>query len=480
MKKKISKVLVAVAALGVVGGITGAGIASGGFQGNNVTTQVKAASTLLVGGSFVGSFPNSEAWTGSDVDYYSGNGYKFDLNNETLKSPVIAAGNTVVDIKIQAGYNGSTGSTLTIEAFDSGDISLDSEVYTPNEAYTSQKTYNYYTLTSTGNDISYLKISYAKNSSNLGMKWFSVSTHDTLPSVDLSLSTLSLVTGGATSTVSISKTSNLTAPLTYAWTTVSGTSATIPSASTTDSVIVTSTSTTGDTVIRCTVTDSASLTASADCTITVSAPKTVDALLEGWTTKEDVYVCGYVVSEDINTGNAYQFHFASETVGAVYSASTSGGNCVDLFDYSGSVSLGDYVVISGTTTEYGGLREIGNGYSVLSKSHTAALLNTFIMGSEVDNQCSSKFAAAKAHFLAMSTDEQNLFKDTASYDAAQARYEAWALNQGQKPYEAGAQSANFINFSDSNQGLIILVSFLSLGVIAGATAFFTIRKKRKA
>lgn len=441
---------------------------------------VDAASTLLCGGSFVGSFPNSETWTSSvTAAFYSGNGFKFSTNNQTLKSPAIAAGNKSVDIKIQAGYNGSTGSTLTIGVYDSADVLLDSEVFTPDQSYTAQETYNNYTLTSSGNDINYAKIAFAKNPSNLGMKFFSVSTHDTSPVVNLDFSAVNLPAGGYTSTVSVSTTANLTAPLTYAWSVVSGTSAAIPDSSTNSSVVVTSAAIAGDTVIRCTVTDSASLTASADCTVSVSLAKTVDELIAGWADSADVYVKGYVVSEDLTTGTSYQFHLASETQSA-YSASSTGTTCVDLFNYSSLVAIGDYVIIHGTTTTYGSTREIGNGYTVVKTEHTPALLNSFIMGSSTDAQCGNKFAAAKAHFLAMSTEDQNTFKGT-TYADAKARYEAWALNQGQKPYEAGASSAFNIFDGEKGNNTLTIVLFSVLGVLAvGGAAYFLLRKKKHA
>ena len=135
-----------------------------------------AAGDLLCGGSFVGSFPNSESWVGSDEDYYSGNGYKFD-QDETLQSPNLIAGVKKVKIRILVGYNGAATSTLTVGAFDSEGSQLSiSENIVPTVAYTAQTddAIQEFTLDGDGvSDIKYVLISFTKVK-NYGMKTFEV------------------------------------------------------------------------------------------------------------------------------------------------------------------------------------------------------------------------------------------------------------------------------------------------------------------
>ena len=135
-----------------------------------------AAGDLLCGGSFVGSFPNSESWVGSDEDYYSGNGYKFD-QNETLQSPNLTAGVKKVKIRILVGHNGGATSTLTVGAFDSEGSQLSiSENIVPKVAYTAQTddAIQEFILDGDGvSDIKYVLISFTKVK-NYGMKTFEV------------------------------------------------------------------------------------------------------------------------------------------------------------------------------------------------------------------------------------------------------------------------------------------------------------------
>lgn len=134
-----------------------------------------AEGDLLCGGSFIGSFPNSESWTGSDVDYYSGNGYKFDMN-ETLQSPDLKAGVKKVTIKILVGHNGGATSTLKVGAYNSSDELLaETENIVPTVAYDKQTdaAIQEFTLDGGTTDIKYIKLSFTKVK-NYGMKTLEV------------------------------------------------------------------------------------------------------------------------------------------------------------------------------------------------------------------------------------------------------------------------------------------------------------------
>ena len=151
-----------------------------------------AKGDLLCGGSFVGAFPTESngSWSGSDVDFYSGNGYKFD-SNETVKSPTLKSGVKSINIKVMLGYNGSANSTFIVAAYDkSGNKLVETENIVPTEAYNKQTKYYEYSLDAKDSEISYVQINFTK-SSNYGMKEFYVydattSTGPTLSSIAIS------------------------------------------------------------------------------------------------------------------------------------------------------------------------------------------------------------------------------------------------------------------------------------------------------
>lgn len=207
------------------GAVTSASVSL--VSNNSVTVGTKADSVLLLGGSFIGSFPNDESWVGNSVGYYKDHGYKFDDNGDTLKSPTLPVGNTSVRVEIKAGYNGGSGSTLKIGAYDASDGELDSAIYTPAQSYKAQTTSNTYDLMSDGGDINYIKITFTKVK-NVGMEYFSISSIDTTPSLSITQgAALTFMTGESNQTITAT-TKNVTNPV-FAWTRESGTSASIVS-----------------------------------------------------------------------------------------------------------------------------------------------------------------------------------------------------------------------------------------------------------
>lgn len=143
---------------------------------------------LLCGGSFIGALPEEKngLWTGSDVDFYSGNGYKLDTD-ETLQSPNLVAGVKKVTIKILVGHNGGATSTLKVGAYNSSDELLaESKNIVPTVAYTAQTddAIQEFTLDGGTTDIKYVKLSFTKVK-NYGMKKLEVYNATSTPSKTL-------------------------------------------------------------------------------------------------------------------------------------------------------------------------------------------------------------------------------------------------------------------------------------------------------
>jgi hypothetical protein len=114
--------------------------------------------------------------------------------------------------------------------------------------------------------------------------------------------------------------------------------------------------------------------------------------------------------------------------------------------------------------------------SVTNYTFDAESLVYYIMAEDTANQCTTKFSIAKTHLLALSTADQNTFKTSSdtSYVNARARYEAWAVNQGDAaPY---ASAAAFIDNMTSGTAVIAIavVSVLGLLTLAGV---MVMRKK---
>ncbi len=174
MKRKTKAKLIALSSLALFGVIASMAV---NMKTDTNVVQTKAEATMLCGGSFVDSLPCDQRWVGSDEDFYSGNGYKFDAN-ETLTSPTFAAQKSV-QIKLMFGHNGGATSTFKVEALDSTNSVLAStDNIVPTEAYNNQKTLiDAGTLTSSSTNIVKVRINFTKVK-NYGMKQFEVWTVD--------------------------------------------------------------------------------------------------------------------------------------------------------------------------------------------------------------------------------------------------------------------------------------------------------------
>jgi hypothetical protein len=113
-------------------------------------------------------------WSTSGTGTYSGNGVKFDGANDYIQSPDLSSNNyTALTVKLKAGYNGSSGSILTIASLNASGNVIDSEDFTPNQSYTSQSTVKSIDLS--GSDvIKYIRVTMKSKTSNLGMKYCEV------------------------------------------------------------------------------------------------------------------------------------------------------------------------------------------------------------------------------------------------------------------------------------------------------------------
>jgi len=140
--------------------------------------------------------------------------------------------------------------------------------------------------------------------------------------------------------------------------------------------------------------------------------------------------------------------------------------------------VGGVISFKGNVKNYSGTMELTSPSLVSYTGNVTALAN-FIMMASTANQCTTQFAIAKSQFLAMSSAEQTLFKTAQTGEAAvitnaRARYEAWAVNQGDAaPY---ASAAAFIDNMTSGTAVIAIavVSVLGLLTLAGV---MVMRKK---
>jgi len=141
--------------------------------------------------------------------------------------------------------------------------------------------------------------------------------------------------------------------------------------------------------------------------------------------------------------------------------------------------IGGVISFKGNVQYYNGTTYELTSPSLVSYTGNATALANFIMMASTANQCTTQFAIAKSQFLAMSSAEQTLFKTAQTGEAAvitnaRARYEAWAINQGDAaPY---ASAAAFIDNMTSGTAVIAItvVSVLGLLTLAGV---MVIRKK---
>lgn len=89
------------------------------------------------------------------------------------------------------------------------------------------------------------------------------------------------------------------------------------------------------------------------------------------------------------------------------------------------------------------------------------------------------YAAAKAALLALGADAIEEFKSNSDFDAAQARYEAWALaNNDVAPYSQASSSGRHILLGTSTNSMsaVIIVSI----IVGVAAVGLLLLKKKKA
>ena len=111
----------------------------------------------------------------------------------------------------------------------------------------------------------------------------------------------------------------------------------------------------------------------------------------------------------------------------------------------------------------------------------AAELTRYMMESDTENQCLTKFEIAKDAYLnRMGDDGRELFKTGDTYLDAKNRYEAWARHLGQLPYEEGAvQAFRFFNGNEGSMNWAIAGASLGIAVL-GAAGYLFYRKKKVA
>ena len=111
----------------------------------------------------------------------------------------------------------------------------------------------------------------------------------------------------------------------------------------------------------------------------------------------------------------------------------------------------------------------------------AAELTRYMMESDTENQCLTKFEIAKDAYLnRMGDDGRELFKTGDEYLDAKTRYEAWASHLGQLPYEEGAvQAFRFFNGNEGSMNWAIAGASLGIAVL-GAAGYLFYRKKKVA
>ena len=111
----------------------------------------------------------------------------------------------------------------------------------------------------------------------------------------------------------------------------------------------------------------------------------------------------------------------------------------------------------------------------------AAELTRYMMETDTQDQCLTKFEIAKDAYLnRMGEDGRELFKTGDEYLDAKTRYEAWASYLGQLPYEKGAvQAFRFFNGNEGSMNWAIAGASLGIAVL-GAAGYLFYRKKKVA
>jgi hypothetical protein len=133
--------------------------------------------------------------------------------------------------------------------------------------------------------------------------------------------------------------------------------------------------------------------------------------------------------------------------------------------------VGGVISFQGNVQNFNGTYELTKP-SLVSYTGNATALANFIMMANTADQCTTQFAIAKAQFQAMSAAEKTLFQTAQSGEAAvitnaRARYEAWAVNQGDAaPYASGAAVVDGLANS-TGMIAIAIVTVLGLLTLAG-------------
>lgn len=127
----------------------------------------------ISGGDMASSLPSGWSATGTD-GFYSGNGVKFDNAQDYIISGDISShGLTSVTVKFKAGYNGSKGSVLRIEAIDEEGYEIGGIDFVPTETYNNQNTVNT-VVVSASSTIYSIAVELTEKTSNVGVKYCEV------------------------------------------------------------------------------------------------------------------------------------------------------------------------------------------------------------------------------------------------------------------------------------------------------------------
>ncbi|MCR4562163.1 MAG: InlB B-repeat-containing protein [Bacilli bacterium] len=104
-------------------------------------------------------------------------------------------------------------------------------------------------------------------------------------------------------------------------------------------------------------------------------------------------------------------------------------------------------------------------------SIVSAFVNNYLyMSSTASNQCETYFPLAKTKLLALGSTYINEFRNNGDFSEAKARYEAWAINQGENPYDEGALSLyhnDMISLDDSRTLFIVAVVAITSTFVGG-------------
>ena len=150
------------------------------FSDKKANPVVAANGDVLQTANFT-SGSNPTGWTVNGNGYYSGNGLKFTATSHYVISPSVAASN-LKDIKVgvKAGYNGNSGSILTISALDADNNVLSggtvSGTIVPSQTYTTavNNITEQFVELSTSDTIAKIKVAMTSKTSNLGIKVISI------------------------------------------------------------------------------------------------------------------------------------------------------------------------------------------------------------------------------------------------------------------------------------------------------------------